>query len=77
MGQEIQEITESRAAIGQAKGILRLIYDIDDAAAFEVLRWRSQLTNTKLLRLAEQFVEDFIGCATPSLCRTARSTTIS
>ena len=52
-------IAEDRAGIEQAKGMLMLVYGMDDAAAFEVLRWRSQETNTKLRRLAQQLVADF------------------
>ena len=49
----------SRDVIGQAKGMLMMVYNIDDAAAFELLRWRSQEANVKLARLAEQVVSDF------------------
>ncbi len=55
-------ITEHRAVIEQAKGMLMLIHGIDDPeAAFEVLRWRSQETNTKLRLLARQVVADFVA----------------
>src|SRR5258705_13192167 len=40
-------IAEQRAGIEQAKGMLMLIYGMDDAAAFELLKWRSQETNVK------------------------------
>jgi ANTAR domain len=36
------EITESRACIDQTKGMLMLIYGIDDDAAFNLLKWLSQ-----------------------------------
>src|ERR1700758_2490370 len=55
----VAEITERRAVIEQAKGMLMLIYGLDDDAAFDVLRWRSQSSNVKLRRLAEKIVEDF------------------
>jgi len=35
-------IAESRADVERAKGMLMLIYGMDDSAAFEVLKWRSQ-----------------------------------
>lgn len=54
----IDEITENRAAIEQVKGMLMLIYDIDDAAAFGVLKWLSQEHNVKLRLLAEQIGAD-------------------
>jgi ANTAR domain len=34
------------------------IYRIDSAAAFDLLKWRSQETNTKLRTLAEQLLAD-------------------
>jgi hypothetical protein len=55
----VAEIVEQRAAIEQAKGILMAVYDIDAHAAFDLLRWRSQHTNTKLRLLAEQLMTDF------------------
>ena len=57
----VTEIAQNRAAIEQAKGMLRLIYGIDDAAAFDLLKWRSQETNVKLRLLAEQIAADFVG----------------
>lgn len=56
---KLAEIAGKRAAIEQAKGMLMLIYGIDDAAAFNLLKWLSQEANVKLRRLAEQIVEDF------------------
>jgi hypothetical protein len=37
-----------------------LIYRITADSAFELLKWRSQQTNTKLRVLAEQIAEDFL-----------------
>ena len=54
----VAEFAEHRAAIEQAKGVLMYIYRIDSAAAFDLLKWRSQETNTKLRALAEQLVAD-------------------
>jgi hypothetical protein len=34
---------------------------MDDAAAFELLKWRSQETNVKLRLLAEQVAADFVA----------------
>jgi ANTAR domain/PAS fold len=56
---KLAEITELRAGIEQAKGMLMLIYGIGDAAAFNVLKWLSQEANVKLRLLAEQICEDF------------------
>jgi hypothetical protein len=57
----VAEIAEARGAIEQAKGMLMLIYRINADAAFELLKWRSQETNTKLRLLAEQLAEDFLA----------------
>ena len=55
----LAEITENRAVIEQVKGMLMLIYRVDDEAAFELLRWRSQETNVKLRLLADQLLADY------------------
>ena len=54
-------IAEARADIEQTKGMLMLIYGMDEPAAFEVLKWRSQETNTKLRFLARQVAADFVA----------------
>jgi hypothetical protein len=54
----LPELLESRAAIEQAKGALMLVYRIDADAAFELLLWRSQHTNTKLRALAAQIIAE-------------------
>jgi PAS domain S-box-containing protein len=56
---KLAEITEQRAGIEQAKGMLMLVYGIGDGAAFNLLRWLSQEANVKLRLLAEQICEDF------------------
>ena len=53
-------IAEARADIERAKGMLMLIYGMDEAAAFELLKWRSQETNVKLRVLAAQVANDFV-----------------
>jgi len=50
----LAEIAEQRASIEQAKGMLMLVYGIDDAAAFELLKWLSQQENVKLRLLSER-----------------------
>jgi hypothetical protein len=57
----LPELLESRAAIEQAKGALMLVYRIDANAAFELLLWRSQHTNTKVRALATQIVAELAG----------------
>ncbi|MGA8328901.1 MAG: ANTAR domain-containing protein [Mycobacterium sp.] len=56
---KVAEITEHRAVIEQAKGMLMLIYGLDPKAAFDLLKWRSQKSNIKLRRLALQLIEEF------------------
>ena len=58
ISEAVAEITENRAAIEQAKGILMLVYRIQADAAFDLLKWRSQETNVKLRALAEQLIAD-------------------
>src|ERR1700758_3702720 len=58
---KLAEISENRAAIEQAKGMLMLIYDISGDAAFNLLKWLSQEANVKLRLLAEQISADFRG----------------
>jgi aryl carrier-like protein len=55
----VAEITEHRAVIEQAKGMLMLVYGLDSQSAFDLLKWRSQSSNVKLRRLAEKIVEEF------------------
>lgn len=59
MSAQVAEFAEHRAAIEQAKGMLMVVYGIDAAAAFDLLRWRSQQANVKLRLLAEQILVDF------------------
>jgi fructose-specific component phosphotransferase system IIB-like protein len=59
----VAEIAEARGGIEQTKGMLMLIYRITAESAFELLKWRSQETNTKLRTLAEQIAEDFLELA--------------
>lgn len=58
---EVAQIAEARSGIEQAKGMLMLVYRISADSAFELLRWRSQETNTKLRSLAEQIAADFLA----------------
>jgi PAS domain S-box-containing protein len=54
-------IAEARADIERTKGMLMLVYGMDEASAFELLKWRSQETNVKLRLLAAQVAADFIA----------------
>jgi hypothetical protein len=58
----VTAIAEHRADIEQAKGMLMLVHGMaDPQSAFDLLRWRSQETNTKLRLLARQVVADFVA----------------
>lgn len=61
LGDAVAEITERRSVIDAVKGMLMLVYRIDAEKAFDLLRWRSQITNTKLRLLAQQLLDDFTG----------------
>ena len=50
-------VVEHRAVIEQAKGALMLSFNIDDDAAFDLLRSYSSRSNTKLAQIAEQIVQ--------------------
>ena len=52
----VAAVTESRAKINQAMGILMLTHGVSAERAFEVLAWRSKETNTKMRTIAAQFV---------------------
>jgi ANTAR domain/PAS fold len=52
----VAALTQSRAAINQAMGMLMLTHGVSADRAFEVLAWRSKETNTKLRTIAARFV---------------------
>ena len=54
----VAAISDGRSLIDQVRGILVLVYRIDADLAFGVLKWRSQVTNTKLRAFAEQLMSD-------------------
>jgi ANTAR domain len=51
-------ITERRAVISEAIGMLMLAYGVTADRAFEILAWRSQETNTKVRDIAARFVQE-------------------
>ena len=55
---QLREAIASRAPIEQAKGILMAARGLTAEEAFELLRTRSQHTNTKLAELAREFVAE-------------------
>jgi ANTAR domain len=56
---KVTEITEHRAVIEQAKGMLMLVYGLEAGPAFDLLKLRSQKSNVKLRRLAQDLIDDF------------------
>ena len=58
---EVAKIVENRAAIEQAKGMLMVVYGINETTAFDLLKWRSQENNAKLRPLAQQIVTEFLA----------------
>jgi PAS domain S-box-containing protein len=67
----VAEIAERRSTIEQTKGMLMMVYGIDEGAAFNVLKSLSQVHNTKLAALARQIAQDF--CALGQTAISARS----
>jgi PAS domain S-box-containing protein len=61
MSAQLAVIAENRAVIEQAKGVLMAAYGITADRAFEVLAWRSQVTNLKLRELALRFMAALSG----------------
>ncbi|MFC8731219.1 ANTAR domain-containing protein [Luteimicrobium sp. NPDC057192] len=49
---ELGRAVVSHAAVDHAKGMLMVLYGLDDHDAFELLRWRSQQVNVPLATLA-------------------------
>jgi hypothetical protein len=65
----LSEVIAARSEIEQAKGALMLVYGVGAEQAFDLLRWRSQETNTKVRALAAQLVAELptLGSASPAL----------
>ncbi|MGO8848972.1 PAS and ANTAR domain-containing protein [Mycobacterium sp.] len=55
---ELQVIVSHREVIDQAKGMLRVIYQLSADAAFAILKWRSQELNVKLFTVAQKLVAE-------------------
>lgn len=49
---------ESRAGIEQAKGIVMVMLNVTDEKAFDLIKWRSQETNTAVRVLCRQLLAD-------------------
>lgn len=58
---QLEEALASRGVIDQAKGVLMARHGVDADEAFQVLRRRSQLTNTKLREVAAAIVAETVA----------------
>ncbi len=54
----VRGVTEHRAEIEQAKGVLMMRYRVDAEGAFEILRWVSSRLNRKLRDIAAEVVHE-------------------
>jgi len=63
--EQMREMTAARAPIEQAKGIIMALHEVDEQAAFDVLRRRSQTTNVKLRDVAVTVLQDEPSKAQP------------
>jgi PAS domain S-box-containing protein len=63
----VAEIIKQRATIEHAVGMLAVIYGFEVDAGFELLKWMSQRSNTKLKDVAERVVTEFRGLSAPVL----------
>jgi PAS domain S-box-containing protein len=57
----VSKVTEARAEIEQAKGLLMAAYGITADRAFDILVWRSQETNVKVREIAHRFIAAIAG----------------
>jgi hypothetical protein len=57
----VAKVTEARAEIEQAKGLLMAAYGISADRAFDILVWRSQETNVKVREVAHRFIDAMAG----------------
>jgi PAS domain S-box-containing protein len=57
----VSKVSETRAEIEQAKGLLMATYGISADRAFDILVWRSQETNIKVRDLAHRFIIAMAG----------------
>jgi PAS domain S-box-containing protein len=61
ISEAVSKVSETRAEIEQAKGILMAVYGISAERAFDILVWRSQETNIKVRDLARRFIIAMTG----------------
>lgn len=54
---QLRDVVAARATIEQAKGAVMTVYGLTDDAAFALLGWYSQITNTRVRVLADRVAE--------------------
>ena len=66
---KVAAIAERRSVIDQTKGMLMLVYGIDEAAAFNLLKLLSQVRNVKLGLLAQEVAKGFCDVGKETITR--------
>ena len=61
----VSKVSEARAEIEQAKGLIMAAYGISADRAFDILVWRSQETNIKVREVAHRFITSMAGTLPP------------
>lgn len=56
--EQMREMTAARAPIEQAKGALMALHEVDEQAAFDLLRRESQTTDVRLRVVAETVLDE-------------------
>ena len=56
VGRAVTEFLEHQSLIEQAKGVLRGEFGCDADEAFELIKWRSQHTNSRFTKVASRFI---------------------
>lgn len=69
---KVAEIAERRGVIERAKGMLMVVYSIDEVAAFDLLKSLSQVRNMKLGLLAQQIAKDFAALGADAIASRSR-----
>lgn len=65
--ERVDEVVDRRAVIEQAKGMLAVVYGLEDDASFTLLKWMSQRSNQKLRSISVRLVSQFRGLSDPQL----------
>lgn len=69
---KVAAIAQRRGVIDQAKGMLMLVYGVDEDAAFNLLKSISQVRNMKLWPLAQQITADFAALGREAITSRSR-----